>query len=253
MKLNIKLFTLMVVALIYYTSCMPMNIMTKNEKIGLPPLKVIFTFDDGPNQHNETTERLLDVLDKYQIKGVFCLLGVNVIKYPEIVRRMHNEGHIIVNHGFSDKIAYFMSDDEFRENLILGEKAITEALGFELYPKLYRPQGGMYNRRKENILTEAGYAIVPFTSRVMEAYSTSRNYEKRIERIINVIINQNGGIILLHDGRDSWEKLENELAKKPYGAYNRSWISEAVEKMIINFIENGLIVNERFDLVELLQ
>jgi len=239
--------------LLIFVSCKTMNIMSSNEKIGLPPSKVIFTFDDGPNQHNDTTGRLLDILNKYQIKGVFCVLGVNVLKYPEIVRRMHNEGHIIVNHGFSDKIAYFMNEDEFRKNLLLGEKAITEALGLEFYPKLYRPQGGMYNRKMEQVLIEEGYIIVPYTSRVIEPYSTPNNYEKRIERIINIVIKQNGGIVLLHDGRDSYERLERELAKKPNGAYNRTWIPEAVEKMIITFIENGLIVNAPFDLMDLLQ
>ena len=255
---NIFKIIILIVCVLMITSFLIMsfgtlNISSKNEKINLTPLRVIFTFDDGPNKDNETTERLLDIFNKYQIKGVFCLLGVNVKKYPKIVKRIYNEGHIIVNHGFSDKIAYFMNDDEFRENLILGEKAITEALGFELFPKLYRPQGGMYNKKKESILIEEGYIIVPFTSRVMEPYSTHKNYEKKINKIIDILIKQNGGMILLHDGRDSWKKLENELNKKPDGAYNRSWIPEAVEKMIIAFIENGLIVNEQFDLEKILR
>ena len=125
-----SLFTLLgfiVLFSIFFASCRTLNITSSNEKTGIQPGIVIFTFDDGPNHHHNTTERLLDVLNKYQVKGVFCLLGINVEHNPEIVRRIYNEGHIIVNHGYSDKIAYFMNDDEFRENLLKGNSAITDA------------------------------------------------------------------------------------------------------------------------------
>ena len=178
-----------------------MTIVSNNEKLGLPPSLVIFTFDDGLNLHEETTERLLDVLKKYQVKGVFCLLGVNVIKSPEIVWRIYNEGHSIVNHGFSDKFSIFMNDVEFRNNLRMADKAISDALGFEMYPKLYRPQGGVYNNQQKKILIEEGYSIVPVTVKVLDVFVTSKGQEKLTRKIINAVKRQNGGIILLHDGR----------------------------------------------------
>jgi len=228
-------------------SCKTMNITSSNEKIGLPPSKVIFTFDDGPNNHNNTTERLLDVLNKYQVKGVFCLIGVNVVNNPEIVRRIYNEGHIIVNHGYSDKIAYFLNDDEFRENLLQGQKAITEVLGLEFFPKLYRPQGGIYKPVQQRIIHEEDNVIVPFTINVMDPYAANDKKDKIIKRIIEKVEKQNGGVILLHDGRDGHERNAIELEKKPDGAYNRSWIPEAVEEIIIALLNKGFILNETFD------
>ena len=225
-----------------------MNITSSNEKIGLPPSKVIFTFDDGPNQHDNTTERLLDVLNKYQVKGVFCLIGVNVVNNPEIVRRIYNEGHIIVNHGYSDKLAYFLNDDEFRENLLQGQRAITDVLGFEISPKLYRPNGGIYNASKNRIINEEGYVVVPYTTgNAMDPYTTSNKKDKLIKKIIERIEKQNGGIILLHDGRDGHERNTEEIQKKPNSAYNRSWIPEAVETIIIALLDKGFILNETFD------
>jgi peptidoglycan/xylan/chitin deacetylase (PgdA/CDA1 family) len=229
-------------------SCKTLNITSSNEKIGLPPLKVIFTFDDGPNTHNNTTERLLDVLNKYQVKGVFCLIGINIENNPEIVRRIYNEGHIIVNHGYSDKIAYFMDDDEFRENLLQGQRAITDALGFEISPKLYRPNGGIYNASKNKIINKEGYVVVPYTTgNAMDPYTTYDNKEKLIKKIIERIEKQNGGVILLHDGRDSHERNTKELQKKPNSAYNRSWIPDAVEEIIIALLDKGFILNETFE------
>jgi peptidoglycan/xylan/chitin deacetylase (PgdA/CDA1 family) len=247
MKKLYLLFGSMALILICFFSCKTLNITSSNEKIGLPPSKVIFTFDDGPNSNFNTTERLLDVLNKYQAKGVFCLIGVNVENNPEIVRQMYNEGHIIVNHGYSDKLAYFLNDDEFRENLLLGEKAITEALGFEVYPKLYRPQGGIYKPSQQRIIAEKGYVVVPFTINAMDPYATYGKKEKLIKKIINKVEKQNGGIILLHDGRDGHERNTMELQKKPDSAYNRSWIPDAVEDIITALLDKGFILNETFN------
>jgi len=250
MKNFYVLFVLILVSICFFScilSCKTLNITSSNEKVGIPPSKVIFTFDDGPNHHNNTTERLLDVLNKYQVKGVFCLLGVNVVNNQEIVRRIYNEGHIIVNHGYSDKINYFMNDDEFRENLIQGQRAITDVLGFEISPRLYRPQGGVYKPVQQKIIYEEGNVIVPFTINVMDPYAANDKKDKIIKRTIEKVEKQNGGVILLHDGRDGHERNTIELEKKPNGAYNRSWIPEAVEEIIIALLDKGFILNETFD------
>jgi peptidoglycan/xylan/chitin deacetylase (PgdA/CDA1 family) len=178
---------------------------------------------------------------------VFCLIGVNVENNPDIVRRIYNEGHIIVNHGYSDKIAYFLNDDEFRENLILGEKSIKEALGFEIYTKLYRSNGGIYNSAKNKIINEEGYAVVPFTITVMDPYTTYDKKDKLVKKIIERVKKQNGGIVLFHDGRDGHDRNAKELQKKPNSAYNRSWIPEAVEEIIIALLDKGFVLNETFD------
>ena len=247
MKNLYVLFGSIVLISICFFSCKTLNITSSNEKIGLSPSKVIFTFDDGPNYHDNTTERLLDVLNKYQVKGVFCLIGVNVVNNPEIVRRIYNEGHIIVNHGYSDKLAYFLNDDEFRENLLQGQRAITDALGFEISPRLYRPQGGIYKPVQQRIIYEEGFVVVPFTISVMDPYTTYDKKERLIRRIIEKVKKQNGGIILLHDGRDGHERNAKELQKKPNSAYNRSWIPEAVEAIIIALLDKGFILDETFD------
>jgi len=253
MKIINTLFTTIVLFSICLVTCKTLNITSSNEKLGIPPSHVIFTFDDGPNQNNNTTERLLDVLGKYRVKAMFCLIGVNVINNPEIVRRIYNEGHIIVNHGYSDKIAYFLNDDEFRENIILGERAITEALGFEAYPKLYRPNGGIYNIQKERIIIEEGYTIVPYTVKVIDAYTTPANKNKIVKKIINTVKKQNGGIILMHDMRDAYDLNKSKLEREPDSAYNRSWIPEAVEEIIIALLEKKFILSETFNLPELLR
>jgi peptidoglycan/xylan/chitin deacetylase (PgdA/CDA1 family) len=200
---------------------------------------VILSFDDGPNAHEDTTARLLDVLKKYNIRAMFALLGRNVERYPDLARRIYEEGHIIINHGYSDKWAYKMSDDEFRENLAKGEAAITTALGEAPYPRLYRPQGGYYYQRHERIWREEGWELVGGHIRAYDAAVSETGKQKVIREIINKTEKNGGGIIILHDAKDTYTLMETELAKNPTGSYNRSFIPDTVEEIIIILLEKG--------------
>jgi peptidoglycan/xylan/chitin deacetylase (PgdA/CDA1 family) len=225
-----------------FFSCLSIN--SNLTEMGIPSATVYFSFDDGPNGHEDTTLRLLDVLKKYNIRALFFLLGENARQYPEIVKRMHEDGHYIANHGYSDKHAYGMSDDEFRDNLRRGEEAISSALGFEMNPKLYRPHGGFYSARQEEIcVDEEGYLIVPVTVRVYDAVSGAEKRKKVINKTVNLIKKRGGGLVLLHDGRDSFTLREKELKKNPNGAFNRSWIPDAVEEIIIALQDSGYNLN----------
>jgi len=168
---------------------------------------------------------------------------VNAEQYPDLVKRIYNEGHYIVNHGYSDKWASGMNPDEFRDNLIRGEAAISAALGHEMHPKLYRPQGGFYKSAQEKIIHDEGYIIVPGNIRVYDAVVDGTKQDKVVKQVIKKIEKQGGGIILLHDARDSHSLLEEQLAKKPDGAFNRSWIPDTIEKIILVLLEKDFILN----------
>lgn len=222
-----------------FSSCMSIN--SSRTELGITQSNVIFSFDDGPDKH--TTPLLLDLLLKYEIKALFCLLGENAEQYPELVRRIHDEGHLIVNHGYYDRHARSMNDDDFRNNLIKGDNAISLALGFEMYPKLYRPHGGFYTRRQKEIFIEEGYSIVPANIRVYDAVKTSARKQRIVNSVINKVIKDNGGIILLHDARGSHSRKKIELEKNPDGPFNRLWIVEAVEEIIVSLLEKGFVLH----------
>ena len=69
---------------------MVVNSGSKNEK------KVALTFDDGPNPY--ATPKILDILKEHNCKATFFFIGRWVEKYPEIVLRARNEGHVIGGH-----------------------------------------------------------------------------------------------------------------------------------------------------------
>ena len=223
------------------SACQSIN--RSREQLGIPPSVILFSFDDGPNAHGDTTARLLEVLKKYEIHAFFSLLGENIEQNPELVRRIQNEGHYIINHGYSDKWAIIMNNNEFRDNLARGEAAITATFGHDLHPKLYRPHGGFYKFNQKMILQEAGYTLIASNIRSYDAIFNRTKQAQVINRIVKKAVKQNGGIILLHDSRDSYFHMEKKLSKKPHGVFDRSWIPEAVEIIIITLQNKGFILN----------
>jgi len=232
----------LLLALFLISSCRSIN--SNRTELGIPRSVVYFSFDDGPDGYGDTTARLLDVLKKYEIRALFCLLGVNAEQYPDLVRRIHDEGHYLVNHGYSEKHAYRMNEAEFRNNLIRGEAAIVTALGHDGHAdgqshRLYRPHGGFYNAKQEKICIDEGYTIVPVTVRVYDAVLSGTNRRKVVKETIKKLENRDGGVVLLHDGRDSYSRGEKQIEKNPNSVFNRSWIPDTVEEIIIALLDKG--------------
>ena len=220
------------------------TITSNRTKMGIPSSQVYFSFDDGPDVQDDTTARLLDVLKKYQIQAFFCLLGENAEQYPDLVKRIHAEGHYLINHGYADKHASKMNDVEFRDNLMRGEAAISASLGFDMHPRLYRPHGGFYHSNQEKICIDEGYTIVYANIRIYDAVKSGSQQHKVVQQTIKKLEKQGGGIILLHDARGSYSRKTAEVEKHPNCAYNRSWIPETVEQIILTLLDKGFILSD---------
>lgn len=75
------------------------------------------------------THRILELLDHYQVRGTFFVLGWVAERYPGLVREIHRAGHEIGSHSFRHQLVYNMTPDEFREDLILSCKVLEEITG----------------------------------------------------------------------------------------------------------------------------
>ena len=67
-------------------------------KVGLKPGQIALTFDDGPNDEEQATKNVLDVLHRHSVKAGFCLVGKQVRRQKALVRRMYHSGHLLINH-----------------------------------------------------------------------------------------------------------------------------------------------------------
>lgn len=152
---------------------------------------VSLTFDDGPSPLY--TPAILDVLKEKGVKATFFVLGRHVEKYPDIARRISEEGHDIGNHTYSHRDLAPST-----RALVLGEvgrahQAIRETVGVS--PFLFRPPRGMYSNAVRKLLLEEGYRIVLWTVSALDWRGLSpQRMLRRVKRYLRP-----GGIILFHD------------------------------------------------------
>ncbi len=119
----------------------------------LPGTDAIYlTFDDGP--HPEYTPRVLDALQEHGARATFFLIGRECERYPEIVRRIADEGHAIGNHTYSHVSAGDVTSAEWQKDVSRADDALREIIGSETV--LFRPpygklgMGGMLGMWRQN-------------------------------------------------------------------------------------------------------
>jgi peptidoglycan/xylan/chitin deacetylase (PgdA/CDA1 family) len=118
---------------------------------------VAMTFDDGP--HGANTPRLLEMLKQRGIKATFFCVGQCVAEYPEIAKRIVDEGHEIANHSWSHPQLSSMTEASVRDQLEKTHQAIKQATG--VTPKMFRPPYGAFTQRQRNWANAVyGYKII---------------------------------------------------------------------------------------------
>jgi len=83
--------------------------------------------------------KILDLFDKYSVKGTFFILGWIADEYPDLVQEIYQKGHEIGSHSYAHQLVYKQTSDEFRDDLMRAEEAIERATGTR--PKFYRAPG----------------------------------------------------------------------------------------------------------------
>lgn len=80
-----------------------------------------------PPRAEEQTRRTLELLDRFQVRGTFFILGWMAERNPTLVRTIHDAGHEIGSHGFSHKMITDMTPQEFRDD-VRRAKGILEGI-----------------------------------------------------------------------------------------------------------------------------
>jgi cellulose synthase/poly-beta-1,6-N-acetylglucosamine synthase-like glycosyltransferase/peptidoglycan/xylan/chitin deacetylase (PgdA/CDA1 family)/spore germination protein YaaH len=105
------------------------------ESSGSPLHEIALTFDDGPDPI--WTPRILDVLQRHNVKATFFMIGEQVAEYPDIVREVYRAGEEIGNHSFTHPNMAHVSDERVKLELSATQRAFQAVLGRS--PKLFRP------------------------------------------------------------------------------------------------------------------
>ncbi len=167
--------------------------------------RAFLTFDDGPSS---VTPRILDTLKQENVKATFFVLGSNVKKKPDLVKRMYDEGHFIANHGYSHVYSQIYSSPQ----AVLDEynscnEEIKKAIGDNEYNShLFRFPGGIaggpyadLKQQANDLLMQNDIVHVDWNALNGDAETNNLSVDFEIQRLNETTENKNSVVILMHD------------------------------------------------------
>ena len=153
--------------------------------------KIAISFDAAWG--TEYSKEILDILDKYEIKTTFFLVGFWVDKYPELVKEIHDRGHEIGNHSTNHPYMSKLSEEQITEELNKTGNKIKELTGEK--PILFRPPYGDYNDKLIRVCMENGYYAIQWDVDSLDWKELGiQAVVDRVTRNVN-----NGSIVLFHN------------------------------------------------------
>ena len=171
------------------------------------PRKLALTFDDGPNP--AITPKLLNLLDRFDAKATFFLIGRFVRECPELVKETVARGHSVGNHTETHPNLLWSSPTQVRIELRLCQDAIRNATGSP--PKWFRPPYGMRNPWVIRLARELGcqtemWSLIPGDWRDKPVEWLIPRMQPIADHVLknsNPSSNSRGGwgdVLCLHDG-----------------------------------------------------
>lgn len=169
--------------------------------------QVLLTFDDGPDEHY--TPLILDILQQSQIKAVFFLIGSKVVQYPDIVQRIHQEGHLIGNHTTSHSNSLpWANTAKLQQDITECAKVIAQVTGST--PRLFRPPFGVTTPRYARVIKRLGLQSIGWSIRSLDTTITEES--KLLQRILHQVRGRD--IVLLHDTQEVTMKVLPQIIQQ---------------------------------------
>ena len=169
--------------------------------------RVFLTFDDGPSSN---TNQILDILNERGIKATFFVLGSNVEKNPDMVKRMYDEGHFIANHGYSHVYeAIYQSPQAVLDEYNKCNQLVRDAIGEQEYNShLFRFPGGLAGGKYTDIKNQANDLLlqnnivhVDWNALNGDSETTNPTIEYEMQRIQETVGEKQSVVILMHDAQ----------------------------------------------------
>lgn len=159
------------------------------------PRLIALTFDDGP--YPVYTPMLLDVLRDLGVPATFFLIGADAQQWPELTRRIENDGNEVGDHTYSHPNLDQESNDGVRREILQGRDVLWTLTHDAAVRTYMRPPHGRYTERTLRVAQELGYSVVLWTD---DSGDWRAQTVGRIERHI-VEYATAPEIVLLHSGK----------------------------------------------------
>ena len=164
-----------------------------------PGRRIVLTFDDGPDPR--WTPRIAKTLRRLGVPATFFVVGSQVVRHPDVVRRLAQDGFELGNHTFTHSDVSALPGWERTLQIRLTDNAVAGALGRRL--RLVRPP---YSSTTSAVTSDQ---VDPLTDLMRSGYVVALSnldgedwrrpgVDEIVERITPA--GRDGGIVLLHDG-----------------------------------------------------
>ena len=185
--------------------------MKKQERPKIPvgSKVVALTFDDGPGY--ESTQRILDILAKYDAKATWFCLGSKVDANPDMLKKINAAGHEIANHSYNHPNLVNLPLNEALSNINSASASIKNVIGKS--PNYLRPPYGSYN---DTIAQNTSMKIALWN---VDSWDWKlRNGKSTYQHVMQTM--RPNPVILFHDiyntSADAVELLVPQLVKEGY-------------------------------------
>lgn len=169
----------------------PSGVLDESKRYSDAPA-VALTFDDGPGEY---THAILDLLERYHVKATFFMIGTEVEKYADAVKREHDIGMEQGNHSWDHKTLTHLTPPDIAKEITSTNDVIRSITGQN--PTVFRPPGGGTNATVQ--ATSQGMPLILWNIDTVD-------WETRdAQNTYNIVMNEvgDGDIILMHEIYDS--------------------------------------------------
>ncbi|WP_294131236.1 polysaccharide deacetylase family protein [uncultured Clostridium sp.] len=187
---------------------------TKQYPVRTDGKKVVYlTFDDGPSTTN--TPQVLDVLDNYNVKATFFVLGSSIDKSEqakEVLKEEVERGHAIANHTYSHDYSYLYPNGVMNVNNIISdleksENSMKAVLGNDFSTRVIRLPGGYWSWEGRTAMKDAmeqeGYYNVDWNALNKDAEGKTKNAAELVQCVKEGVEalgpNADSVVLLMHD------------------------------------------------------
>ena len=171
---------------------------------------VAVTFDDGP--HPDGTPMMLEALAAHGAVATFFVIGEQVERRPELLRRIVAEGHGLALHGYRHRLQPRVPERDVRDDLRRGLAAIEDAAG--VTPGLHRPPYGVYSPSGLRVTRELGLKPLLW-ARWGKDWRRLTTPARIARRVVDGLAP--GDVILLHDA-DFYSSQRSHETNRPRAA-----------------------------------
>lgn len=173
--------------------------------------KVYLTFDDGPSIY---TEEILDILDRYDVKATFFVLGKEDDDSQEAIKEIVDRGHTLGMHSYSHKYSeIYQSVEDFAADFLKLQDYLYDLTGIRC--QVYRFPGGSSNTVSSVDMHEFADYLETQDTRFFDwnissqdASSKRLSVKKLVENTTTGISQRKSSMILMHDSADKRSTVE---------------------------------------------